>query len=199
MSRIIFIAIAAMIFVTMVTVGRIYFTGSHDDGAVTASTATIGGPFELTDHTGKTVTDKDYRGKYMVVFFGYTFCPDVCPTNLSTLASALDMLPPEKAKQIVPLFISVDNERDTPELLADYVPNFHESIVGLTGTSKQIKDVARAYKSFYAKVNSEDPENYLMDHSAITYLMGPDGKYIQVFNHGTPPDAIAKQLDKIIQ
>lgn len=196
MTRIIFAAIAAVVFVAAITFGRVYLTGSHGDGS--DASVKIGGPFTLTDHHGNTVTDKDFRGKYMAVFFGYTYCPDVCPTNLSTIASALDMLPPEKAKQIVPIFISVDTHRDTPEVLADYVPLFHEQIVGLTGTPEQIKDVARLYKAYYAKSEIKDADNYLIDHSAITYLMGPDGNYLTIFRHGIAPEAMAKQLDQLI-
>jgi len=195
MKRIIFIAIAALGFVIAATIGRYYLMSAHDGERATA----IGGPFELTDHTGKTVTDKDFRGKYMLVYFGYTYCPDVCPTSLAIIADALDQLTPAQLEKVVPIFISVDPDRDTVQALADFVPNFHDKLVGLTGTPEQIKAVGRAYKAYFAKVNEDDPDgNYLMDHSSFTYLMGPDGKYVTHFSHGTPPEVMAKRLAEIL-
>ena len=198
MKRIVVIAIAALGFVIAATVGRYYLVGGGA-GTTSSSSVSIGGPFELIDQTGKTVTDQDFRGKYMLVYFGYTFCPDVCPTSLGIVAEALDQLSPEELDKVVPIFISVDPERDTAEALADFVPHFHEKLIGLTGTPQQIKAVARAYKAYFAKVNEDDPDgNYLMDHSSITYLMGPDGKYAAHFSHGTPPDNMAKRLAEIL-
>ena len=197
MYRILFTVIAAVVFILAFTLGRIYLSEQH--GSQTAGAAAIGGPFTLVDHHGNTVTDKDYRGKYMMVYFGYTYCPDVCPTTLSTISAALDMLPPEQAKKVVVLFISVDPHRDTPKVLADYVPNFSDQIVGLTGTPEQIKAAARAYKAFYAKAEVQGPDDYLMDHSAFVYLMGPDGKYMSLFRHGVQADDMAKQLKQAIK
>jgi len=199
MKRIIFIAIAALGFVVVATVGRYYLMGGHDGEAGSARTVSIGGPFELTDNTGKVVTDKDYRGKYMLVYFGYTYCPDVCPTSLSIISQALDQLTPEQLDKVLPIFITVDPERDTVEAMADFVPNFHDKLIGLTGTIEQTKAVARAYKAYYAKVDEDDPDgNYLMDHSSFTYLMGPDGKYVAHFSHGTTPEVMAKRLAEIL-
>jgi len=198
MKRIAVIAIAALGFVVAATVGRYYLVG-NGGGTTSSSSVSIGGPFTLIDQTGKTITDQDFRGKYMLVYFGYTFCPDVCPTSLGIVSDALDQLSPEQLEKVVPIFISVDPGRDTPESLADFVPHFHEKLIGLTGTPEQIKAVARAYKAYFAKVNEDDPDgNYLMDHSSITYLMGPDGKYATHFSHGTPPDAMAKRLAEIL-
>lgn len=203
MKRIILIAIAAFIFVVVATVGRFYLMSGSGSGSGSGSTSvgtvSIGGPFTLIDQSGKMVTDADFRGKYMLIYFGYTYCPDVCPTSLSTMANALDELTPAQLDKVVPIFISVDTERDTPAALADYVPNFNDKLIGLTGTEEQIKSVARAYKTYYAKVNEDDKDgNYLMDHSSITYLMGPDGKYVAHFSHGTPADAMAKRLAEIL-
>jgi len=199
MKRIVFIAIAALTVVVVATVGRFYLTGMGSGGSSTAGSVSIGGPFQLTDHTGKAVTEADYQGKYMLIYFGYTFCPDVCPTSLGIVSDALDMLDPAELDKIVPIFISVDPDRDTPEALADFVPHFHEKMVGMTGTHEQVKAAARAYKAYFAKVNEDDPDgNYLMDHSSITYLMGPDGKYAAHFSHGTPPDVMAKRLSEIL-
>lgn len=153
----------------------------------------IGGAFTLTDHHGKTVSDADYRGRYLLIFFGYTFCPDVCPTELQTVAVALDSLG-EAARQVQPLFISVDPQRDTPSHLATFVSQFHPQIVGLTGTPEQIAAVARAYRAYYAKAPGSDPEHYLMDHSAFLYLMAPDGRFLTVFRNGTPPETLAADL-----
>jgi len=199
MKRIVVIAIVALGFVVAATLGRYYMVGMNGEGASGTRSVSIGGPFELTDQTGKTVTDQDFRGKYMLIYFGYTFCPDVCPTSLGIISDALDQLTPAQLDKVVPIFISVDPERDTPEALADFVPNFHDKLIGLTGTPAQIKAAARAYRAYFAKVNEDDPDgNYLMDHSSITYLMGPDGKYVTHFSHGTPPDAMAKRLAEIL-
>lgn len=197
MQRIVFIAIAAIVVVIATTAGRYLMMGGGETRQ--AGGVNIGGPFTLTDHTGKRVTDQDFRGKYMLVYFGYTFCPDVCPTALSTMGDALDRLSPEELDKLVPIFVSVDHERDTVEALASYVPNFHDKLIGMTGTAEEIKSTARVYKAYYAKVNEDDPDgNYLMDHSSITYLMGPDGQYVTHFNHGTAPDKMAARLAEIL-
>lgn len=159
---------------------------------------TIGGPFTLVNQDGKTVTDKDFRGRYMLVYFGYTFCPDVCPTSLATIADALDMIG-KKADKVVPILITIDPERDTPAALKAYVPNFYPRLVGLSGSAAQIKAVAKEYRVYYARVDSESKDgNYLMDHSAITYLMGPDGKYVTHFSHGVKAEDMAKKLNSIL-
>ncbi|MHA1524432.1 MAG: SCO family protein [Alphaproteobacteria bacterium] len=161
--------------------------------------ATIGGAFSLTDHTGKTVTDVDLRGRFLLVFFGYTYCPDVCPTTLQTMTDAIEMLG-DQAKSVQPVFISVDPQRDTPQVLHSYVQNFHPSLIGLTGTSDQIAAVARAYRIYFAKVTQggAGKDNYLMNHSAISYLMGPDGKFITHFSHDTTPEKIASTIRKLL-
>jgi protein SCO1/2 len=155
----------------------------------------IGGGFTLTDHQGRTVTDVDYRGKHLLVFFGYTYCPDVCPTNLSSISEALDLLG-DDAKQVQPVFVSVDPARDTPEQMKMYVEHFHPSLVGLTGTPAQIKAVSTAYKIYATKTEQDpsDPEAYLMDHTSLTYLMGPDGIYRTFIRHGATPEAIAIKI-----
>jgi protein SCO1/2 len=155
----------------------------------------IGGPFTLTDHNGQIVTEKSYAGKYLLVFFGYTFCPDVCPTALTTISNTLDLLG-ESANKTMPLFISVDPLRDTPEHLKEYVSYFHPKLVALTGTEDQIKSVTKAYRVYFAKAqaNEDDQEDYLMDHSSITYLIGPDGNFIEHFSHGIEPEKMAERL-----
>ncbi|MBL4613436.1 MAG: SCO family protein [Magnetovibrio sp.] len=199
MKRIVFVVIASLIVVAAATAGRFYLAGNQASATQSTGRVSIGGPFQLTDHTGKAVSDETYRGKYLLVYFGYTFCPDVCPTSLGIMGDALDLLTPEQLDKVVPIFISVDPDRDTSEVLADYVPNFHDKIIGLTGTQAQVKAAARAYKTFFAKVNADDPDgNYLMDHSSITYVMGPDGLYVAHFSHATPAEAMAKRLAELL-
>ena len=157
----------------------------------------IGGPFTLTDHFGKTVTDQDFHGKFLIVYFGYTFCPDVCPTGLQTVAETLDLLDPEQMKRVTPLFISVDPERDTPELMKEYVSNFHDNMIGLSGTREQIDAVAAGYRARYKKVETGD-EFYLIDHTALLYVMDADGKYRFHMPHVAEPDRFAERLRKIM-
>ncbi|MBM86669.1 MAG: SCO family protein [Rhodospirillaceae bacterium] len=153
----------------------------------------IGGPFELTDHTGRTVTEADFAGTHKLVYFGYTFCPDICPSGLTTISTALDLLG-EHAKQVKPLFITVDPKRDTVSALASYYEHFHPSFSNLTGTPEQVALVAQAYRVFYRKTNSGDTTDYLMDHSTVTYLMAPDGEYITHFGHDVTPERLAAAI-----
>ena len=147
----------------------------------------IGGPFTLVDHTGKPRTDADFRGKLMLVYFGFSFCPDVCPTDLMAIGQAVDKLGPG-GDAVQPLFVTVDPDRDTPARLADYVPFFHLRLLGLTGDAAQIRDAARLYRVFYAKVAIEGAAEYTVDHSGFVYLMDRDGKYLGFFPPGTPSD-----------
>lgn len=160
--------------------------------------ALVGGPFTLTDHTGKRVSDADFRGRFTLVFFGFTFCPDVCPSALQIMAAALDKLGP-KAERVVPVLITLDPERDTPTQLATYVKSFHPRLVGLTGTEAEIEAVAKAYRVYFKKV--ADPKStagYTIDHTSIIYLMGPDGSYRAHFTHGASADAMAERLAKLL-
>jgi len=161
----------------------------------TKSMVQIGGPFTLTDHNGKIVTEKSYAGKYLLVFFGYTFCPDVCPTALTTISTTPALLG-VSANNIMPLFITVDPVRDTPAHLKEYVSYFHPKLVALTGTEAQITAVTKAYRVYFAKAqaNKEDDEDYLIDHSSITYLIGPDGNFVEHFSNSMEPEKIAERL-----
>ena len=159
--------------------------------------ALVGGPFSLIDHTGKPVSEQDFRGRFMLVFFGYTYCPDVCPTELQVMMAALDQLGPEAGK-IQPVFISIDPERDTAEVLATYVGNFGPRLIGLTGTTEEIASVAKAYRVYYAKAGKSGSEEYLMDHSSILYLMGPDGSFVRHFTYTTDASALAADLKKVL-
>jgi protein SCO1/2 len=153
----------------------------------------IGGPFTLTDHTGRQVTERDYLGNFTLVFFGYTFCPDVCPTVLGDIALALDELG-DDAVAVTPLMITIDPERDTPDKLAEYVPLFHERLIGLTGTTEQIDQVAKAYRIFFRRVEDPNYTYYLMDHTSFVYLLNPEGEVASLFRYGTPPEEMAKLI-----
>lgn len=155
----------------------------------------IGGSFTLVDQDGKTVTDRDLRGHLTLVYFGYTYCPDVCPTTLTDIADALDKLGPE-GDGVVPLFITIDPARDTPEQLKMYVGHFSKRLIGLTGTEEQVAAAARAYRVYYAKVHEKGaaPDDYVMDHTSVIYLMGRDGKFLAHFTHDASPDDIAARI-----
>ena len=159
--------------------------------------ADIGGPFQLVDHTGKTVTDRDFRGQFMLIYFGYAYCPDVCPTELANMAAALDRLE-DHAARVQPIFITVDPARDTSAFLADYVVNFHPRLIGLTGTAEQIAAAAKVYRVYYARSDAAGAADYLMDHSGFVYLMGPDGNYRAMFRRETDPRAIADTIAEFL-
>jgi cytochrome oxidase Cu insertion factor (SCO1/SenC/PrrC family) len=154
----------------------------------------IGGPFALVDHTGKPRTNEDFRGRLMLVYFGFTWCPDVCPTDLQNIGLAMEELG-EAAERVQPIFITVDPERDTAAHLADYVPMFHPRLIGLTGEADAIRKVADAYKVYYARVALKG-EDYTVDHSAFIYLMDADGTYLGFFPPGTGPDSIAQTVSQ---
>jgi cytochrome oxidase Cu insertion factor (SCO1/SenC/PrrC family) len=156
-------------------------------------TKTIGGNFDLLNQDRKPVKDADYRGKFMLVYFGYTYCPDMCPTGLQSMAHALDQLGAE-ADKIAPLFITIDPARDTAEKLKTYVADFHPRIEGLTGSEQQVAAAAAAYQVYYAKGEKVDERDYVMDHSSMIYLMGPDGTLITTFPEDVDPAAIVKAV-----
>ena len=155
--------------------------------------AGIGGPFRLRGADGREVTDADFRGRWMLVYFGYTRCPDACPTALQDMANAVDSLDANTRKKVAMLFITVDPERDTPAVVQDYVSAFDAPIIGLSGTPDQIAAAARAYRVYYAKHPKAGGE-YDMDHSSIIYVMDPRGRFVANFTHETAPDAIAAKL-----
>jgi cytochrome oxidase Cu insertion factor (SCO1/SenC/PrrC family) len=154
----------------------------------------IGGPFTLTDQNGKQRNDTEFRGKLMVVYFGYTYCPDVCPTDLMAITQALDALGPE-AEGVQPVFITIDPERDT-KVLAEYISAFHRSFVGLTGSPEDIRRVANLYKAFYVKVRDERSGEYSIDHAGVVYLMGRNGEYLGFMPPQTNPDRLTEILRK---
>jgi cytochrome oxidase Cu insertion factor (SCO1/SenC/PrrC family) len=161
--------------------------------SVITGQADVGGPFHLIDQNGKAVSDADYRGRYMLIYFGYSFCPDVCPTTLGVMAQALDRLGPERARRIVPIFITIDPERDTPKVLAEYMKAFGPSFIGLTGGEPAIKDAEKKYR-VYAVKKPLQAGAYGMDHSSVLYLMGPNGKLVNFYDEAISPDDLAKDL-----
>lgn len=153
----------------------------------------IGGPFQLTNQDGAAVTDANYKGKYLLIYFGYTYCPDVCPTGLQSMAHALDQLGADVSK-VQPLYITIDPARDTPAKIKEYISSFHPQIVGLTGTQQQISTLAKAYQVYFAKSEQVDDKDYLMDHSSLIYLMDPNGKLVKTFPQEVDPAVIVKTL-----
>ena len=156
----------------------------------------IGGPFQLVDQNGKTVTDADLKGKWSLVYFGYTHCPDACPTALNDISIALDELGPKRGA-VRPVFITVDPERDTPEVLKAYVTAFDAPILALTGSPEEIAQAAKGYRVYYAK-HPEAGGDYSMDHSSVIYVMDPEGRFTASFTHQSAPEEIAERLKKLL-
>jgi protein SCO1/2 len=167
------------------------------NGPTSIGEAMIGGPFSLTDQNGRRVTSADFTGKYLLVFFGYTYCPDLCPTELQVMTEAVERMG-ARGDVIQPIFISFDPQRDTPETLKAYVENFSPRLVGLTGSEEEIAAVAKAYRVYYRKVENGGASDYLMDHSTIVYLMGPDGKFIKHFSYSTDAKALSDALSAAV-
>lgn len=168
-----------------------------EDKAVTGLPK-LGGPFDLVDQFGQRRTNADFTGKYMMVYFGYTFCPDVCPMGLQHMGKALELLGTD-IDQIVPLFITVDPERDTQKTLKDYAQNWHSSFIFLTGKSEEVKPVLEAYKVYAVKAKPDGTmADYLVDHSALIYVMDREGKLVGFFPHTTEPEEIAKKIRQFL-
>lgn len=164
--------------------------------------ARIGGAFALTDGKGQTVRDTDFAGRYRIVYFGYTFCPDVCPVDLQKIAAGLKAFEgahPKLGAKVVPIFITVDPERDTPEVVGRYVAAFHPRMIGLTGSPQAIAEVARAYAVPFAKREEPGASEYLMDHGTQAYLMDPDGKPVALLPTDGDPQAIARELERWVR
>lgn len=174
---------------------------SRPAGVRVSGEADIGGPFTLVDHTGATVTEADFRGKAMLIYFGYTYCPDVCPASLQIMAAALDRLDPDTRSRVQPILITVDPQRDTVEQLAQYVtsPAFPDGLIGLTGSEEQVAEAARVYRVAYRRAGEAGSEDYLMDHTSIVYLMDSEGEFADIFTHGTDPQAMADRLQDFLE
>ena len=170
--------------------------GATADAAPTGPN--IGGPFTLVDQNGATVTERDLLGHYSIVYFGYTFCPDVCPLGLNHITEALEQLGP-RADKTSPFFITVDPARDTQAGLKEFAEHFHPRLRYLTGTEEQIQQAATAYK-VYRRLDKRTPEDteYLVDHTSLIYVIGPDGKYAAHFSHGTPVEDIVARLKRLV-
>lgn len=195
--RLLFLALIA-IAATTATLGIVLLTQTQTAPARQAA-ATTGGPFALVDQNGKQVTQADYSGRYMLIFFGFTNCPDVCPLTLQRISDALAEAP-EVASRIVPILISVDPERDTPEKLKDYVAFFGPSFQGLTGTPEQIGALLKSYGVYAKKVPLPDSAlEYTVDHSSFIFLYGPDANFITVFDPSLEPEALAAKLKETVK
>ena len=175
------------------TLGALYLLRPGAPRLVEQVGPQIGGPFALTDHEGRRVTPASYPGRHLLVFFGFTHCPDVCPLALGEVSVALDALGPAAAR-VQPLFVTVDPERDTPAALKDFVTAFDDRIVGLTGSAEEVEAAARAYRVYFKKVPVQGALGYTMDHSAFVYLIGPGGKLEAFFTHETKGDAMAQKI-----
>ncbi len=164
----------------------------------TSGKALIGGPFSLVDHTGKRVSEKTYAGKFMLVFFGYTNCPNLCPAQLQVMSLALKALG-EKAKRIQPIFITLDPQRDTVAVMARYIKDFDDTLIGLTGTPGEIRSVTKSYRVFYSREEDKSPTgDYLIELTGIIYLMDERGEFVKHFSFGVRPDELAAGIKKFM-
>jgi protein SCO1/2 len=198
-TRLIVMIVAGFLIGAIAGAAVLALTGNGSGPAVaTSGKALIGGPFTLIDQNGKTVTDQDFRGHFMLVFFGFTHCPDICPAELQVMSQSLEALGPQ-AEEVVPIFITLDPERDTQAVMDAYVKNFGSRFVGLTGSPEAVAAAAKAYRVAYAKFQ-EDPasSDYSVDHSALVYLMGRNGEYVTHFAYGTPADKMTETLRRYL-
>jgi len=154
----------------------------------------IGGPFSLVGETGETVTEQDFAGRYMLLYFGYTYCPDVCPTGLAVMTSAYDQLDPALRDEIAPVFVTVDPERDTVDVVAEYTELFHEDLFGLTGSRDAIDAALKTFRVYAKRAAGGGDDDYLVDHSTFTYLIDRQGHYLAHFNHGITPEEMASSI-----
>ncbi len=164
---------------------------------IAGGSGAIGGPFEMVNHEGETVTDADVITKPSLVYFGYTFCPDVCPFDTARNALAVDFLV-ERGLDVQPVFISVDPRRDTPEVLASFADNLHEDMIALTGSEEQIRAASQAYRTYY-RINESDDDFYLVDHSTFTYLVFPEEGFVEFFRRETTAEEMADQVACFVQ
>jgi protein SCO1 len=164
--------------------------------------AAIGGPFTLTDHEGRPATDRDFAGRYRIMYFGFTHCPDICPTDLAVIGQALrrfEKSDPERAARVVPIFVSVDPERDTPAVLKEYVASFHPRLIGLTGTREQLAETVRRYGAYSEKGDKETGGGYNVNHSRLAELIGPEGEPIALLPYDKGAEAVADELDRWVE
>lgn len=193
-----FALVAASVLALLVAGAAAWFVLTPATRSMAGGEALVGGPFTLTDQHGEQRTQQDFAGRYMLIYFGYTYCPDFCPMSLSNMTQAMDLLPPAAAEQVVPVFITIDPERDTVAQLSEYAPLFHPRLVALTGSAEATKQAAQAYRVYFAKAGDDDSDAYLMDHSTFIYLMGPDGRYVRHFAHNVTPEEMAEAIEAAI-
>lgn len=199
------IAIIAIVVVIGALGGMWFFSSGEDDkfaqcrvGSVAGGAASIGGPFELVDEDGVAVTDKDVFTEPSIVYFGYTFCPDVCPMDASRNGEAVALLE-ERGIMVKPVFISIDPGRDTPETLKDFTDVMHPRMVGLTGTPAQVKAASQAYRTYYKKQDGDDPDYYLVDHSTYSYLVFPEVGFVDFFKRDESPEQMANRIGCFVE
>lgn len=196
-------ALLAGLAVLVLMFGVLMLTGTRESGPIVRSSgqAQVGGPFTLVNQDGETVTDDDFRGKAMLIYFGFTYCPDICPFSLQTMDAALARLDEADRALVQPILISVDPRRDTPEALAAYVQSdaFPDGLIGLTGSPEQVAQVAEEYRVIYRETEEgQEDESYLVDHTSFIYLMDFEGEFVTVFSHGHTPQAIADALQDFL-
>ena len=185
-----------LLLVAAVAGGLIWHESENVPGlgrTITSGQVAVGGPFALTDQDGQPRSSANFRGKYQLIYFGYSFCPDVCPTTLAVMAEALDKMGVD-ANRVVPIFITIDPERDTSKVLKSYMAAFGPSFVGLTGTTAQIAQVEKEFRVYAKKQVLDAKGNYGMDHSSVIYLIGPDGRLVTFYDELVSPDALEKDL-----
>ena len=164
--------------------------------------ATMGGPFTLTDQNGHRVSDRDFAGKYRLIYFGYTFCPDVCPVDMQVIGAGLrrfEAEDPARAAKVQPIFISVDPARDTPAVLRQFVAAFHPRMIGLTGSEAEIAQVAREYRIFYQRGEASAGGGYMVNHTRMAVLYGPQGEPIAIIPHDQGPEGVATELGRWVR
>ncbi|MSP67138.1 MAG: SCO family protein [Alphaproteobacteria bacterium] len=197
-SRILLVVGVTVLVVVLGLLGQTLWELHRTPTSAERGTPLIGGAFTLTDHTGRARSDTDFRGRHMLVYFGYSFCPDVCGTELLAITQAVEHLGPAGDK-VALLFITIDPERDTKERLAEYVAEFHPRLVGLTGTAEAIRAVAKAYRVFYKRGDAAGGDaDYLMDHSTAIYFMDREGKFLTHFPFQTPPEKMAQTIKRYL-
>lgn len=197
--------LTALLFLALAACGRGDGDSASQSSAPPLAGAAIGGPFTLIDQDGKKMSWSDFAGKYRMLYFGYTYCPDICPLDLQKLMQGYRLFEkqdPKRAAKVQPIFITIDPERDTQAVVKNYVTAFHPKLIGLTGTPAEIAKVAKEFAVYYAKAG-DSPTDYLMDHSRSPYLMGPDGKPIAILPTGEgeegAPDKVAAELDRWVK
>lgn len=196
----IFIALTLILIAAGITAPRFLHNNSSAQNTPNLSgfSNKIGGEFYLTNHLGQAVSHDYFQDKYKIIYFGFTYCPAICPTELQKITAILKALPPEMLDNIAPLFITIDPDRDTVDVMHDYVSFFHPNIIGLTGTTAQIAQTLDAFKIYATKVYNDDKTDYTMDHSSFIYVMGPDDRLLKIYRSQDTAQDMTKDIEKIL-